>query len=196
MQNILVDCDEIIRDYRGAMLKLAAEKFNIFATYEQITQDDVGPAIGCSGLESLVDEEVLYREFVYKMKPISEGIAFLHELERLYGEENVTICTSPWAQDGRERSTGEWASQSYAWLRDFAGVPRKRVIMATKKDLVQGFLIDDRVKNLVNRRKGDGFCIAHPHNTSYTGPRGSYEDCLALLAQKALADKERLTWEP
>jgi 5'(3')-deoxyribonucleotidase len=182
---LAVDCDEVLSDYRGAMLKLAADKFNVFATYDQITSDDVGPSIGCAGLEYAVDEEVLYREFVYKMKPIPEGIAFLRELENRYDKENVVICTSPWAFDSRERATGEWASQRYAWLRDFAGIPKKRVIMASMKHLVRGILIDDRAKNLEARAPNAGYCIAHPHNTAFKGPRGNYEECLIWLEERA-----------
>jgi hypothetical protein len=178
---ILCDADNVLIDFTQACLQLAAVKFNIFATPDQVTGDEIGPSIGCPALEYLIDDEVLHHEFTYRMKPLVEGVAFFKTLEETYGKENVYCCTKPWGGDSRERATGEWASQRYAWLRDHLGVLRKRVYMAGVKKHVQGILIDDMPKNLVGRPEGQAFCIAHPYNTGYTGPRGNYQDCLEWL---------------
>src|SRR5690606_20385721 len=127
---ILVDCDGVLSDCVGAFLKLAAEKLNIFALPEDITREEIGPSIGCPSLKYMVDDEVLHREFCYQMKPIVAGVQFFKTLEDIYGPENVFVCTKPWGGDSRERATGEWASQRYAWLRDHLGVLRNRVHMS------------------------------------------------------------------
>lgn len=178
---ILVDVDDCIADFMGSCLRLAADKFNIFAKPEDCTKDPYWDALGCPTLEAVIDHEILHREFCYQIKPISAGIQFLRELESLYGTDNVLICTSPWKFDSRQTATGEWASQRYAWLRDVAKVPRDRVIMAKRKRHVQGILIDDSVKNCQQRPVDKSFCIAQPYNTDWLGNRGTYKDCLSWL---------------
>lgn len=183
---LLVDCDGILTQCVESFLQLAADKFNVFATVDQVTGDEIGPSIGCPGLEYLIDEQVLNHEFVYRMKPIREGALFFKALEEIYGPESVYVCTKPWSGgpgDNRERATGEWASQRYAWLRDHLGVLRKRVYMAGVKKHVHGILIDDSVKNLVGRPEGHAFCITRPYNVGYRGPRGDYAECLEWLKE-------------
>lgn len=179
-----MDCDGVLSQCVESFLQLAADKFNVFATPGQVTGDQIGPSIGCPGLEYLIDEQVLHHEFVYRMKPITEGLEFFKTLEETYGKDNVYVCTKVWSGgpgDNREKATGEWASQRYAWLRDHLGVLRKRVYMAGVKKHVQGILIDDSINNLKGRPKGHTFCIARPYNTGYGGPRGDYQDCLEWL---------------
>ena len=178
---ILVDCDDCIADFTGSALHLAAEKFNVFATPEDVTKPELWDSIGCPHLPVAIDDAVLDNDFVYRMKPIAAGMTFLRQLEAKYGVQNVYVCTAPWSSDsrGQEIATGEWASQRYAWLRDVARVPRKRVIMCNAKHLVNGVLIDDSPKNIKGR--DFGYCIAKPNNASYTGPRGNYGECFTWL---------------
>lgn len=180
---LIVDCDNVLSDLTESFLRLAAEKFNVFKTPEDVTGDGIGQSIGCPALEYLIDDEIMHRDFCYRMKPLSAGIAFFKTLEEIYGKDNVYVCTKPWGGDSRERATGEWASQRYAWLRDHLGVLRNRVYMAGIKKHVQGYLIDDMPKNLQHRPENQTFCIAHPYNVSYTGRRGNYQDCLEWLKE-------------
>jgi hypothetical protein len=170
---ILVDCDQVLSDFVQACLDLAAEKYNVFATKEDCTKDPPWDAIGCPYLPANINEAIAKGEFVYRMKPLAGGIEFLRDLETQFGERNVYICTAPW--------NGEWASQRLDWLRDIAKVPMKRVITTSCKYLVQGILIDDSVKHLVNR--DFGYCIAQPYNTEFKGPRGNYRECLEWLKE-------------
>src|SRR5688572_16761649 len=120
MKDILVDVDNCLSDLTGSLLQLAADKFNIFASREQHTEDRLSASIGCPGLDYILDEEILHREFCYRMQLLEGAEAFFRTLEETYGKDHVFICTKPWAapEDRRERATGEWASQRYAWLRD------------------------------------------------------------------------------
>lgn len=181
--SILVDCDNVLSDITGSFIQLAADKFNVFATREQHTEEEFGPSIGCPGLEYAIDEAVLHHEFCYRMKLLPGAEAFFRTLEDTYGKDNVYACTKPWRGDHREKATGEWASQRYAWLRDKLGISRSRVHMCAAKHMVQGILIDDSVKNLDKRAAGEAFCIAYPYNKAYTGPRGGYAECLVWLKE-------------
>ena len=176
---ILVDCDDVLSNFTQACLDLAATKFNTFATLEDCVKEEVWDSIGCPYLPPVIDDAVLKHEFCYRMKPISEGIQFFKTLEETYGKDNVFICTAPWSSDARDRATGEWVSQRYAWCRDILGVSKKRVMSVTAKHLVQGILVDDTPKRLFNR--DFGFCIARPNNTGYKGPRGNYAECLEWI---------------
>lgn len=180
-QILLVDADNVLVDFTKACLDLAARQLNVFATPEDVTGDEIGPSIGCPALEYLIDDEVLHKEFCYQMQPIRQGVLFFKALEEIYGKDRVFVCTKPWRGDNRERATGEWASQRYAWLRDHLGVNKGRVFMCDHKHMVDGILVDDSVKNLEKRKSGTGFCIAHPYNTRWKGPRGNYQDCLNWL---------------
>src|ERR1043165_8567972 len=116
MTEIIVDVDGVLSAFTEEVLALAAQKFNIFARPEDCTSDPIWSAIGCPTLESLIDDEIIHREFCYRMKPIEAGIQFLRDLEAEFGVDKVDICTAPWGYDQREKATGEWASQRYAWL--------------------------------------------------------------------------------
>jgi 5'(3')-deoxyribonucleotidase len=181
---LLIDCDQVLSNFADEVLRVAAARYNVFMTPEELTNENFEVSLGCPHLLRDISEEVLEAEFCYRMKPIVKGIEFLRTLENTYGKKNVFICTAPWGGgDSREKATGEWASQRYQWLRDFAGIQRKRVIMANNKDLVapQGILVDDSIRHLNNRQYG--FCIATPSNTKYKGPRGNYDQCLAWIKE-------------
>lgn len=180
---LLVDCDEVLSDFVGSSLALAAKLYNVFSTRDDVTDGKIEVSLGCPHLPRDIEQEVMYGDFVYRMKPITEGIEFLRALESLYGADRVFICTTPWKGDKLQRATGEWTSQRYNWLRDYAGVSSNRVIMASAKYLVapDDVLIDDSVSKLNGRKKA--FCIARPHNTGYSGPRGNYAQALEWIKE-------------
>lgn len=176
---IHVDCDQVLSHFIPECLKLAAKNYNVFARFEDCTQREVWESIGCPYLPRDIDEEVIHREFCYRMEPISEGLEMLRELEARYGKDNVHILTKPWDSDGRGRATGQWAEQRFNWLRDHCGIGRDRIGMISNKHFVSGLLIDDSVKHIEGRKYG--FCIAQPYNTSYDGPRGTHAEALEYV---------------
>jgi 5'(3')-deoxyribonucleotidase len=181
--NLLIDCDNVLSDFTRACLDLAARQFNVFAKPEDVTSNDIGVSIGCPALEHLISEETLHREFCYRMQPIAKGVTFFKTLEETYGKDRVSVCTKIWRGDSREKASGEWASQRLAWLRDHLGVNKGRVFMCDNNHMVDGILIDDSAKNLEKRKPGSGFCIEHPYNVGYSGPRGGYAECLDWLKE-------------
>ncbi len=185
-RTILVDCDGVLSDMTGAVLTLARRQ-GIYATPEDVTSWDYGEAIGWKDWRCFVDKAVAEDEFCYWMQAYDGAFPFLRRLEGMCGVENVLICTSPWT--GKEGPA--WVEQRLCWLRDVMHVGPKRIITCSRKELVTGFLIDDSPDHLAERRYGDnhwcpwagseGFCVARPYNTEYTGQRGSYNDCLKQL---------------
>jgi 5'(3')-deoxyribonucleotidase len=178
-QKILVDCDGVLSDMTGAVLEAAARDASIYAKHEDVTCWDYGEALGWKDWRCDVDRAIRERELVYRMKPIKHALEFLHLLEDLHGPENVYVCTAPW--DGR--GTGQWLAQRSAWLRDFMQVSVKRQIHCDAKELVEGWLIDDKAENLRARtyKVGQpGFLIDRPWNQGQDvgSQRGTFSDCL------------------
>lgn len=168
MLPILIDCDEVLSDFSGEVCRLGREHA-VYAMREDITQFDIGAAIGWNRWRDAVDSAIMHRELVYRMPPIEGAIAWLRGIEDEFGADRVYVCTSPW--------NAEWAGQRSAWLSE-RGVPITRQIQCKAKQLVAGHLIDDSVANLKGRL---GFCIARPWNAGYAGPRGDYAAALAWL---------------
>lgn len=171
---ILIDCDGVITNMTRSVLQLAHDRSEALDKGpEDVTNWDYGISLGWRDVDAAINEAILHREFVYRMHPYPGAFLALRRLELVYGKENVLVCTSPW--------NAEWASQRYAWLQDFAGVPKERVIMCLRKELIAGFLVDDHVENLKGRPFHDAFLIARPHNVGGPFIRGTLEDAVALL---------------
>lgn len=174
MKPILIDCDGVISNMTRSVLQLAHERSEALDKGpEDVTNWEYDISLGWKGVNAAITDAIARREFVYRMHPYPGAFMALRVLEKTFGKENVLVCTSPW--------NAEWASQRYAWLQDFAGVERKRVIMCSRKELVAGFLIDDHVENLKGRPFHDAFLVARPHNAGAPFTRGTLEDAVDLL---------------
>ncbi len=173
---ILVDCDGVISNMTRSVLLLAADHGIYDKTEADVTNWEYDISLGWKGVNDVITRAIRDREFVYRMHPYPGAFMALRRLEAEYGADNVIVCTSPW--------NAEWASQRYAWLEDFAGVKRKRVIMCSKKHLISGFLIDDHVENLKGRPFHDAYLIARPHNVGGPFTRGTLEQVTDLLTNR------------
>lgn len=174
---ILVDCDGVLSNLIGSVCQLAAERAGIYTREDEVTEYDYGRALRWHRWEVEVEQAVLHREFVYRMRPYPGAFMALRRLEAAVGEENVFVCTKPW------KKLPEWMAQRSAWLQDFAGVPTRRQIFISEKRLVAGFLIDDDPRNLAGRSFNDAFCVARPWNTEAPFTRGTLDEAVALLVQ-------------
>lgn len=77
--------------------------------------------------------------FCETIPPFPGASAFVDNLSQTH---EVIILTSPWYSP-------TWVSERYAWLANHLNIPRKNVIFAQRKELVQGdILIDDRLIHL------------------------------------------------
>lgn len=176
MTPILVDCDGVISDLSRSVLALAHERgIALDKTEEDIVYWEYPRSLEWREANVVITEAIKNRELVYRMHPYPGAFAALRRLEALHGKENVLVCTSPW--------NAEWAAQRYAWLADFAGVDKKRVIMCSAKHWIPGFLIDDHVDNFRHRPFSDSFLVARPHNVGSLITRGTLDEAVDLLAR-------------
>jgi 5'(3')-deoxyribonucleotidase len=171
---VLVDCDGVLSDFTECCLRIARDAFGREHTETEITQWDTEKALGIPGLFAELEREI-DRGLCRNMPALPGARDFMTELERMYGESNVLVVTSPW--------NATWLPQRAAWLTEF-GVPEARQIQTkAPKRHVTGFLIDDGPHNLLDRHEFDRFCIDRPWNRDVPGPRGGYAECLAYLRE-------------
>jgi 5'(3')-deoxyribonucleotidase len=175
---ILLDCDEVLTDFVGACLDLAAREGGVYATRDEITGWDIGKAIGWPKLNDAITFAVNNKELCARLKEVPGSIPWLRDVEATFGADRVYVCTSPW--------NGRWADQRIDWLA-FHGVPLKRVIQMSNKKLVPGYLVDDALHHIEARPAGTGFLIAQPWNKAGEGlyPRGDHTAALAWLKEVA-----------
>lgn len=176
---VLVDCDGVLSNLIKSVIELAHTKAGIFMREEDITNYDYGVGLGWPRWGFEVEQATKHREFVYRMRPYSGVTVLLRDLERRVGVENVYVCTKPW--DGLP----EWMAQRSAWLRDVVGVPTRRQIFTSNKELVPGFLIDDDPRNFVGRDPRDSFLVARPWNEGGHGiQRGTFREAVELFKER------------
>lgn len=176
---ILVDCDGVLSNLIHSVIELAHTKAGIFSREEDVTNYDYGGALGWPRWEHAVEEATKNREFVYRMRPYSGATVLLRSLEARVGVDNVYVCTKPW------EGLPEWLAQRSAWLRDVMGVPTKRQIHISNKDIIPGFLIDDGPRNLAGRGYNDCFCVARPWNVGCPRERGTFAEAVALFEERS-----------
>ena len=180
---ILIDCDEVLADFVGAVLQLARGR-GITASRADVTEWDIGKAIGWPGFASAVTYHV-DAGLCGRLHEVPGAIGWLRRVECEFGAERVFICTSPW--------NAAWAGQRSQWLVD-RGVPTSRQIQMAEKHLLPGHLIDDAAHHINGdpakgrppRPDGQGFLVAAPWNSDGgRHPRGSLEDALVWLRKVA-----------
>lgn len=173
---ILIDCDEVLSDFVGECLRVAAES-GYGGTLDQITGWDIGKCLGWKGFDAAITNRVDTAELCYRMPEVPGGIGWLRAVEAEFGAARVFICTSPW--------NASWAAQRIAWLEK-RGVPLKRQIHTSQKALIPGLLIDDAQHHIEAREPGQGFLIAQNWNRRLPDvPRGDHYAAMAWLREVA-----------
>jgi hypothetical protein len=152
-----------------------AKEAGVSATREDVTQWDIGAAIGFPQWGDAVGNAIK-AGLVRHMPEVSGGIAWLRDVERTFGADRVFVCTSPW--------NGEWAAQRSDWLIA-RGVPLKRQIQTAAKHLIPGHMVDDAIKNCSGRGPGQAFLLAQPWNKAGIPgvPRGDHAAALQWLKE-------------
>ena len=91
----------------------------------------------------------------YLMDPIPGAIAAYEELATMF--DTYILSTAPWG------NPSAW-SDKLLWVKDYLGkAAYKRLILSHHKNLNDGdFLVDDRLKNGVDRFKGEHIHFATP----------------------------------
>lgn len=183
---ILVDCDGVLADFVGLVLRYVERTYGMRPQREAIDQWDCFKAIGMGecwpAFRSWCDTLGECRAMV----ELPGGRELWAECLRLGAPGMVKVCTTP--------MTVAWLSQRAAWLEAF-GVPLGDQIQVHGKEALAGgaagydVLIDDKLENCraFVDAGGRAFCIAAAYNAhapSYV-PRGGHTDCIEWL--RALA---------
>jgi 5'(3')-deoxyribonucleotidase len=94
------------------------------------------------------------------MDPIPGAIAAYEELATMF--DTYILSTAPWG------NPSAW-SDKLLWVKDYLGKSAyKRLILSHHKNLNDGdFLVDDRLKNGVDRFKGEHIHFATPEFPSW-----------------------------
>jgi hypothetical protein len=159
---ILIDCDDVLSDFLGAVCALARRHDRPDVTIASLVPCwDLAKATGWQGVTQAITDAVRDREFCYRMPELPGAIRWLREIEETFGADRVFVCTSPW--------NGPWAGQRHDWLAK-RGVPVARQIHTSRKDLIPGYLVDDAEKHI--KRRPMGFLLDSPQNVDV---RARYE---------------------
>ena len=172
---VLIDCDGVLSDFVRSVLDLAALRNDVHGVTEaDVTMWDFHTRLLHPDMGATINQAIARDEFVFRMREHEGAIAWLRQLEREHGEDNVFVCTSPW--------NAEWTAQRASWL-ERRGVPLRRQIQCSAKHLVSGYLVDDR-PGVHAHRNWPTFCLDRPWNALSVEPlRGGYAEASAWLRE-------------
>jgi 5'(3')-deoxyribonucleotidase len=173
VKTVLLDCDGVLADFTGSVLKALNERNGTDFTPEDVTDWDMAHCLG-------VPNRVIYdiaseAGFCLNLKPLPGAEDALDELNKIADVYCVTspIHTSPY-----------WMFERTQWLYTYGIVPSHVIQGSAKHLLVGDVFIDDKPRSVqswvyarnkrLDRTDGDGaFLWAQPYNS----PAGcEYED--------------------
>lgn len=163
---VLLDCDGVLADFTGGVLKVFNERNGTSFTSEDITYWDMAH---CLGVPNHVIYDIASEEgFCARLNPIP-GV--VDALDSLYKIADVYCVTSP------IHTSRYWMYERTNWLHDL-GITPSRIIQSSAKYLLMGdVFIDDKPRSVqswvyarnkwLNRTDGDGaFLWAQPYNSA------------------------------
>ena len=166
--NILLDCDGILADFVGSVLRLLPGDL----THEHVTSMDIQKslALGPSNI-AMLTRELCGQNFASLIKPLHGSKKFVRELKKR-GE--ITVVTRPMT------NSPTWVWERIGWLYKHFGL--EHIEFTDRKDLVPGdVLIDDDPENLVTF-PGRRILLDQPWNRGADLPRMySYNEILGAL---------------
>jgi 5'(3')-deoxyribonucleotidase len=138
MKRVLVDVDGVLADFVAKYLQLVHEVTGKQFTHEQVTEFDIGKALGLTPEQSGAVARGVLTGFASMLEPLPgavEGLRRLREISEVY------IVTSPW------NKCETWMSERERWLRVHFDFPHSHVLHGSAKHLVRGdILIDDKTE--------------------------------------------------
>lgn len=149
MRQVLLDMDGVVVDFIGGA----------FAWHGRTVPDEVPWKIWeCMGLTEEEFWEPLGFEFWSSLKPTSDGMELVAELERLAGTENIAVLSSPCLTRG-------CADGKLAWLESHLPQFSRRYLLGPAKQFAAGpgkVLVDDYWHNIEGFRKAGGEAVLVP----------------------------------
>lgn len=146
MTTVLLDADCVFVDFVGGVLKNVAITTGQQYSRDQITEFDIGKALGISFTDWTSG---IIPGFCRALKPLPHAI---DGIKRLMSIADVHIVTSPW------EACPTWHSERTAWVAEHLGLKYDHVHHTHAKHMVQGdILVDDKLSTVVTWQQ------AHPH---------------------------------
>lgn len=141
MKTLLLDADGVIVDFVKGYLNTVEAVTGKRFTVDQITQFDIGKALGLSPEEISKVYAAIKPGFCESLDPLPGAV---EAVQRLMCCTDLYIVTSPLS------ALNTWASEREKWLKKHLGLSNKRVLSGSAKHLVRGdFFVDDRAENVV-----------------------------------------------
>jgi len=162
MSILLLDADGVFVDFVKGFLATIKEVTGKEFTEDQITQFDIGKALGLSSEELAAVYAAFKPGFCRALEPIPGAI---EAIQRLNVIADVYVVTSPLS------AVPTWTSEREAWVKEHLGFHHSRVIHGSAKHLVRGdFLVDDRAENCYawnQANSGTAVIWKRPWNVNY-----------------------------
>ncbi len=137
---ILLDCDDILADFTGGMLRWISDQTGFVIDREDIDNWNVFDDLGIIHLRKDFDRHVKLGEFCYNLKVLPGAWCAVDYIRKHIGD--VYIVTSPF-------KAPTWVYERNAWLNENFDISDERIIHAKSKYVVCGdALVDDSLSNL------------------------------------------------
>lgn len=159
---VLLDCDGVLADFAGGFLRLVNAHFNTSYTPADITEFDIGKALGWS-LEQTAEAYELISSCDMFARLLDVFPGAVAGVIRLLDIAEVYVVTSPWW------SHPTWVRDRNNWLYAHFGIGAGRVVHTAAKHICVGdVLVDDKTSTCDAWRaawpNGVAVLWATPHN--------------------------------
>lgn len=178
MKTILLDADGVfvnfVKGYLDIIERVTGKRF----TEDQITEFDIGKALGLSEADMRDVYNSIQTGFCKRLEPLPGAI---EAIQRIMLNHNVYVVTSPWT------GVDTWDSERRTWIKVHLGLDKSRVLSGSAKHLVRGdFFIDDKAENCVDWQdanpNGTAVMWRSPWNQNHPWPGWRFNKWAALEA--------------
>lgn len=157
---VLLDCDEVLADTTTSILEYINANTGKSFVKADVNQWDVFQAVGHPELDEQWRDDVDRMNLCLSIRPFVGAPRLIHELNKV---SDVYVVTAPLDR------CHTWCSQRYTWLERCFGIPRKRVVFAADKHLIEGdVFVDDKLDNVIDWKMahpgGDALVFDQPWN--------------------------------
>lgn len=136
---LILDADGVFVDFVKGFLAAVKTATGKDFTASQITQFNIGKALGLSPEETKATFAQITKGWCRNLEPIPGAVEWIQRLNLI---SDIYVVTSPLA------TLDTWASERLDWVKEHLGFPASRVISGSAKHICRAdFFVDDSVEN-------------------------------------------------